>query len=98
MASLRPVLRPDPEQGMVMSVELTRNKTGVQLLDEAISGFSKLNSSRINCNIAMDEFQEITELKESFKIEGILRSYTMPAERILFFYRQQAQDLIRYFQ
>jgi hypothetical protein len=85
--SLRPVLRPDPETGMAFTVEAARSKTGGQLLEETLKGFGEfLRSGKIPCCVAFDEFQEITELKESKFIEGTLRSYMQDHQNVSYFF------------
>ncbi|KAF0124033.1 MAG: ribosome assembly protein 4 (RSA4) [Elusimicrobia bacterium] len=84
---LRPILRPDPETGMAFTVEAAKSKPGGQLLEETLKGFGEfLKSGKIACNVAFDEFQEITELKESRFIEGILRSYMQDPQNVSYFF------------
>ncbi|MEW6556997.1 MAG: ATP-binding protein [Elusimicrobiota bacterium] len=86
-SGLRPVIKPDPETGIAITVEIARGKTGTQLLEETMKGFSEfLESSKTSCNIALDEFQEITELKESKTIEGIMRSYIQQQQNVSYFF------------
>lgn len=85
--SLRPILRPDPETGMAFTVEVAKSKPGGQLLEETLKGFGEfLKSGRISCNVAFDEFQEITELKESKFIEGTLRSHMQDHQNVSYFF------------
>lgn len=85
--SLRPILRPDPETGMAFTVEVAKSKPGGQLLEETLKGFGEfLKSGKISCNVAFDEFQEITELKESKFIEGTLRSYMQDHRNVSYFF------------
>lgn len=86
-AGLRPVLRPDPETGLTFTVEIARSMPGGQLFEETMKGFGKfLKSGKISCNVAFDEFQEITELKESKYIEGTLRSYIQDYQNVSYFF------------
>ncbi|MBI4350999.1 MAG: ATP-binding protein [Elusimicrobia bacterium] len=86
-ASLRPIMRPDPETGMAFTVEAAKSKPGGQLLEETLKGFGEfLKSGKISCNVAFDEFQEITELKESKFIEGTLRSYMQDQQNVSYFF------------
>jgi len=85
--SLRPIMRPDPETGMAFTVEVAKSKPGGQLLEETLKGFGEfLKSGKITCNVAFDEFQEITELKESRFIEGTLRSYMQDHRNVSYFF------------
>lgn len=85
--SLRPVLKPGPETGMAFTVEVAKSKPGGQLLEETLKGFGEfLKSGKISCNVAFDEFQEITELKESKFIEGTLRSYMQDHQNVSYFF------------
>lgn len=85
--NLRPVLKPDPESGMAFTVEVAGFRPGERLLDETINGFSEfLKSGKMSCNVAFDEFQEITELKESKYIEGILRSCMQDHQNVSYFF------------
>ncbi len=85
--SLRPVIRPDTEAGLTVTVEVSRGKSGMQLLEETMLGFSKfLESGRLKCNVIFDEFQEVTELKESRLIEGTLRSHMQGQENVSYFF------------
>ena len=86
-SSLRPVIRPDSESGVAITVEITKGKTGSQLLEDTMKGFSEfLKSGKISCNIALDEFQEITELKDSGAIEGIMRAYIQDQQNVSYFF------------
>ncbi|MFH0947899.1 MAG: ATP-binding protein [Elusimicrobiota bacterium] len=85
--SLRPVIKLDPETGLAITVEIARGKSGMQLLEETMRGFGEfLKSGRIKCNVAFDEFQEITELKESKSIEGTMRSYIQDQQNVSYFF------------
>lgn len=70
------VMRPDPEYGIALSVEPTARKRGGELLEETLSGFGRfIQDVNQSFSIAIGEFQEIVELKESLQIEGIMRSH-----------------------
>jgi len=91
-ASLRPVLRPDPETGLAFTVEVAKSRPGGQLLEETLKGFGEfLKSDKISCNVAFAEFQEITKLKESRFIEGTLRSYIQNHQNVSYFLHWQPQ-------
>jgi len=85
--SLRPVIKPDPETGISMTMEVIRGKNGPELLEETMKGLSDfLAASRKKYNVAIDEFQEITELKESLSIEGIMRTYIQHQQNVSYFF------------
>ena len=84
---LRPVIKPDPEAGISITMEVAKNVAGIDLLEETMKGLSEfLKKSTRSFNIALDEFQEITELKESGQIEGILRSYIQHQKNVSYFF------------
>lgn len=86
-SSLRPVIKPDPETGIAITVEVSRTKTATELLEETMKGFREfLKSERKPCNVALDEFQEITELKESRTIEGVMRAYIQQEQNVSYFF------------
>jgi AAA+ ATPase superfamily predicted ATPase len=71
----RPVVRPDPEYGVLISAEPAGRRRGIELLDDVLAGFGKfMESSKEGFHVVIDEFQEIAELRESLQIEGIMRS------------------------
>jgi hypothetical protein len=77
LSAWRPVIRPDPEYGAVLTVETAESgKRGLQLLDETLAGLGKfIVEYRQGCHIVFDEFQELVEIKESRQIEGLMRSH-----------------------
>ena len=77
-------VKPD---GYSISVKFDRtDDTGI-LLDDLMEGiFTYVKRKKLRACIALDEFQEITELYESKKIEGILRSHIQFHKEIAYFY------------
>jgi hypothetical protein len=77
-------VKPD---GYSISVKFDRtDDTGI-LLDDLMEGiFTYVKRKKLKACIALDEFQEITELPESKKIEGILRSHIQFHKEIAYFY------------
>lgn len=73
--SFRPVLRPDEMGGLSLSVEYaSSSKKGEEVLEEvfdSLEEFSQKVGQKLH--IVFDEFQEITELKSSLAIEGVMR-------------------------
>jgi hypothetical protein len=71
------------------SLSVTFDKTaGVDLLlDDLLAGLNAyVTKKKMRACIALDEFQEITELPESKKIEGILRSHIQFQKEIAYFF------------
>jgi hypothetical protein len=61
-------------------------ETGL-ILDDVMEGlYSYAKKRNLNACIALDEFQEITELPQAKRIEGILRSHVQQNKEIAFFY------------
>ncbi len=57
------------------------------LLDDVMESLHKyVKDNKVKACIVFDEFQEITELKEAKKIEGILRSHIQFHKEIAYFY------------
>ncbi|KPK35857.1 MAG: hypothetical protein AMK70_04510 [Nitrospira bacterium SG8_35_1] len=87
LSSWRPVVRPDPEYGASLTVEPATKLRGVELLEETLTGLGKfISDHKKGCHIVFDEFQEIVELKESAKIEGILRSHIQTHSNASYFF------------
>lgn len=81
-----PTLEVSPE-GYSVSAKYDTNAKTEMLLDDLMEGlyrFVKANKS--SACVVLDEFQEITELPESKKIEGILRSHIQSHREISYFY------------
>lgn len=77
-------VKPD---GYSISAKFDRTtETGV-LLDDLMDGIYKyVKKKKVRACVALDEFQEITELPECKKIEGILRSHIQFHKEIAYFY------------
>jgi len=77
-------VRPD---GYSISVKFDRGTETGLLLDDLLDGiYSYVRKKKLRACVALDEFQEITELPESKKIEGILRSHVQFHKEIAYFY------------
>ncbi len=82
--SLRPVLKP-VEDGMTVGVEMTREDP-LDLLDRLWLDFGEfVATSGYSVNVVLDEFQEITRLKETGQIEGIMRGRIQGIQASFFF-------------
>lgn len=83
----RPVLRPDPEYGISLTVEPTARKRGMELLEDTLSGLGRfIKDYERGCHIVLDEFQEIVELRESLQVEGIMRSQLQTHSNASYFF------------
>jgi len=86
-SSWRPVIRPDPEYGMSLTVESIAGKRGMELLEDVLLGFGKfIHEHQNGFHIVIDEFQEIAELRESLQIEGIMRSHIQTHRNASYFF------------
>ncbi|MBA4416473.1 MAG: ATP-binding protein [Syntrophus sp. (in: bacteria)] len=87
MSSWRPVIKPDSYDGLSISVEPVGHKKGMDVLDETLSQFGKLVAeSDIQFHVVFDEFQEITELPDSIKVEGLMRSHMQTHQNVSYFF------------
>lgn len=83
----RPVVRPDPEYGVLISAEPAGRRRGIELLEDVLAGFGKfMESSKKGFHVVIDEFQEIAELRESLQIEGIMRSQIQTHRNASYFF------------
>ena len=87
LSSWRPVIRPDPEYGVSLTVERSVGRKGADLLNSTLDGFGKfIQEEKKGVHIVFDEFQEISELRESLQIEGMLRSHIQTHSRASYFF------------
>ncbi len=83
----RPVIRPDPDSGFQITVEQTTQHSGLDLLKETFDLFGAFAREHMNgFHVVLDEFQEITTLKDSVKIEGVLRSQIQTHRNVSYFF------------
>ena len=83
---LVPSLEVKPD-GYSLSVKFDRTDGLDLLLDDLLVGlYAYVTKKKVRACIALDEFQEITELPECKKIEGILRSHIQFHKEIAYFY------------
>ena len=63
----RPIIRPDEQSGFTVSVEIASvNLQGIELLEQTMESLSTyIADSEVPVHIVLDEFQEITMLKEA---------------------------------
>lgn len=87
LKSFRPAFQPDPVSGsLTLTLIPSSGKTGFDLLEDVMFSIKNLSDSIENpINIFIDEFQEITDLKDSAKIEGIMRTFMQETKASFFF-------------
>ncbi len=74
--SFRPVLSPSPDGGISVSVQPAYKSEAIELLDTTMEALEKFVGDISNLvHIVLDEFQEISEIDNSIRIEGRLRHY-----------------------
>jgi hypothetical protein len=87
IASWRPVLKPDTESGLALTVEPITNRNGTELLDDTLTELGNFSAAHeVDFHIVLDEFQEITELREANRIEGIMRSHIQAHNKASYFF------------
>lgn len=97
LKSFRPVLKPDESGGISLTIELVSRQTGgTDLLEEALSSLGELANDE-KFHVALDEFQEIIELKESRRIEGVMRSHIQSHPFSYFFIGSRRRILLDMF-
>jgi hypothetical protein len=97
--SFRPILRPDAEGGLSLSVEpSSAGMTGIQLLEETVAALgSFIGETDGLVHLALDEFQEIVVLKEALQIEATLRTEIQRQEASYFFVGSRRRLLLGIF-
>ncbi len=95
--SHRPVLRPD-DTGISISAEcISPNLSGSELLDKTLSELGEFIGARAKqINIVLDEFQEITEIRDH-DIEGIMRAHIQKQQASYFFVGSRRRVLLEMF-
>ena len=89
LSSWKPVItvKPDPESGFSISVEPTVRIKGINLLDKTLFEFGKFaEQNKKGFHVVFDEFQEITQLPDSLKIEGTMRSHIQGHSNVSYFF------------
>jgi AAA+ ATPase superfamily predicted ATPase len=98
--TFRPVFKPSAEHGVVLSVEpLSPDLSGIELLDklmEELGAFIQTKPAPAGVHIVFDEFQEITDLKNS-QIEGVLRKHIQEHPASYFFVGSRRRILLDIF-
>lgn len=96
--TFRPVLKPSPENGFTLSVEpFSVGIPGVELLDKVLEELGLfVQRERPKVHFVLDEFQEITELKEP-AIEGVFRKHIQHHHASYFFVGSRRRILLDIF-
>lgn len=98
-SGFRPVLKPDETGAFYLTVEPVGRKVDpLDRLEEtlhALEAFTTGNKMRVN--VALDEFQEITEVADSVRIEGLLRQYVQKLRCSFFFIGSRRRLLLDMF-
>lgn len=83
---IRPVVSVG-EKGLDFSIEWSPKSDMPILLEDLLTGMhAYIEKNKLRAQIALDEFQEITELEESKEIEGILRSCIQTQRKISYYF------------
>ncbi len=95
----RPILKPDPEGGISLSVEPSSpGASGIELLEETIASLGEfVRATEGLVHVALDEFQEIVTLKEALQIEAVLRTEIQRQEASYFFVGSRRRVLLGIF-
>ena len=87
LSSWRPVLEPDPDCGVSLTVKPVVTPRGTQLLEDTMKSLGAfIAEQQQGVHFVFDEFQEITELPESKQIQGIMRSHIQTHSRASYFF------------
>jgi len=97
--SFRPVLKPDETGGVTLSVEPSAvTRAGSDVLEDTMSSLDEfVTASECLVHIALDEFQEITQLGEAMNIEGIMRAHIQRSRASWFFIGSRRSLLLAMF-
>ncbi len=84
-SSFRPVFKPSAD-GISMTVEPVSSEPAPELLERVLREVGTFaDTSGYRVNIVLDEFQEITRLKESSQVEGLIRGAIQGQKASYFF-------------
>jgi hypothetical protein len=97
--SFRPVLKPDLEGGISLSVEpSSAGRSGLILFEETMDSLADfINIIHCSVHIALDEFQEIVILKESLQVEAAMRTRVQQKQASYFFIGSRRRILLGIF-
>jgi uncharacterized protein len=97
--SFRPVLKPDLEGGVSLTVEpSSAGRSGLTLLEETMESLGEfIGATETLVHVAFDEFQEIVVLKEALQIEGAMRTRIQQHRASYFFIGSRRRVLLGIF-
>jgi uncharacterized protein len=97
--SFQPVLKPDVDGGFSLTVEpAAAGKRGLALLEETMDSLGEfIHTSGTLVHIALDEFQEITVLREALQIEAVMRTHIQGQKASYFFIGSRRRILLEIF-
>jgi len=99
LTTFRPVLRPDADGGVELTVESSSaGRTGLPLLNETMESLRQfIDNTGALVHIALDEFQEIVVLPDAVKIEAALRTHIQQYKASHFFVGSRRRLLLGMF-
>lgn len=90
-----PLLEVTPE-GLNISVKFDADAKMEPLIEDIFKGLYKyVEKNRIKLCFALDEFQEITRINESKKLEGLLRSHIQLSKNVSFFFIGSRRSVLK---
>jgi AAA+ ATPase superfamily predicted ATPase len=97
-STFRPVFKPSAENGFTLSVEpISPSMPGMEMLDKVMEELGLfIERERPDLHFVLDEFQEITELKQP-AIEGIFRKHIQHHQASYFFVGSRRRVLLDIF-
>jgi hypothetical protein len=97
--SFRPVLKPDLEGGISLSVEPSSiGRVGLSLLEETMDSLGAfISATNTSAHIALDEFQEIIILREALQVEAAMRTRIQQQRASYFFIGSRRRVLLGIF-
>lgn len=97
--SFRPILKPDAEGGLSLSVEPSSpSVTGIDLLEETLESLGTfVEKTDVLVHVALDEFQEIVVLREALRVEAALRGRFQRQQASFFFVGSRRRVLLGIF-
>jgi len=97
--SFRPVLKPDLEGGISLSVEpSSAGRSGLSLLEETMDSLGEfISPTNTRAHIALDEFQEIVILREALQVEAAMRTRIQQQRASYFFIGSRRRVLLGIF-
>jgi uncharacterized protein len=97
-AALRPVLKPDPEAGMKVSVDVAKGAQGLELLEQTMEGLRDfVDGLDRPVHIALDEFQEIVEVETGVSVQSAMRRSIQETSCSFFFVGSRRRILLDMF-